>query len=83
MRTTIELPDKLLTRAKSRAAAEGVSLKDFFIDALERKLAPPARKVRRPPPLISTGGKLVPDLTGEQIDEALFGSIGDAISRGR
>jgi hypothetical protein len=82
MRTTIELPDKLLSRAKSRAALEGVSLKELFIEALEQKLSPFPRKVRRPPPLLSTGGRPVPDLTDEQIQEAMFGSI-SSLSRGR
>jgi hypothetical protein len=79
MRTTIELPDKLLARAKSRAALEGISLKDFFIVALEQKLAPPPKKARKPPPLISTGGPPVPDLTREQVDAVLFGFFDDAL----
>lgn len=75
MRTTIELPDELLNTAKSRAALEGISLKEFFIEAIEQKLSPPKQKVRRPPPLISTGGTPVPNLTSEQIDEAMFGPV--------
>jgi predicted DNA binding CopG/RHH family protein len=38
MRTTIELSDELLTKAKSRAAASGISLRTFFTEAVERKL---------------------------------------------
>jgi len=74
MRTTIELPDALLEQARKRAAGEGISLREFFTKAVEEKLTPPARKVRRPPP--SIGSQDAPPLhvlTAEQIDEALFG----------
>ena len=79
MRTTIELPDELLTKAKSRAAASGISLRRFFTEAVERKLeeqkpGPVKKKVRRPPPQL--GNKNSPPigvLTAEQIDEAMFG----------
>jgi hypothetical protein len=78
MRTTIELPDELLRRAKSHAAVKGLSLRDFFIEAVEQKLASPAaKKVRRPPPLIETGGPPIPDLTPEQLEDAFFGPIED------
>ena len=74
MRTTIELPDQLLARAKSRAASAGVSLKQFFVEAIEQKLAPENRKTRRPPPAIgSPKRRRIGLLTPEQIDEAMFG----------
>ena len=74
MRTTIELPDELLTQAKSRAALTGISLKEFFIEAVEEKLAPPRRKVRRAPPVVGYArGPRLGVLTPEQIDEAMFG----------
>ena len=74
MRTTIELPDELLTQAKSRAALAGLSLKQFFIEAIEQRLAPQASKTRRPPPLIgSAAARRIRILTPEQIDEAMFG----------
>ena len=38
MKTTIELPDATLRRAKILAAARGVTLKRFFIEALEEQL---------------------------------------------
>ena len=73
MRTTIELPDELLRRAKSRAAASGISMREFFIDAIERRLAP-AKKIRRAPPAIgSASAPRIRVLTPEQIDEAMFG----------
>jgi hypothetical protein len=39
MKTTIELPDSLFRRAKSRAAANGMTLKQFFAEAIQDKLA--------------------------------------------
>jgi hypothetical protein len=73
MRTTIELPDELLKRAKSRAALDGVSLKEFFMEAVEQKLTPQVKKVRRPPPSIGDpNGPKISDLTPEQIEEAMF-----------
>lgn len=74
MRTTIELPDELLEQAKSRAALGGISLKQFFIQAIEQKLAPDKLKVRRPPPAIgSPHSRRIGVLTPEQLDEAMFG----------
>jgi hypothetical protein len=74
MRTTVELPDDLLVQAKTRAAAAGVSLREFFIDALEQKLAPQSGKVRRPPPEIgSADSPSIGVLTADQVDEAMFG----------
>ena len=74
MRTTVELPDELLTRAKVRASASGVSLKQFFIEAIERSLEPSGRKVRRDPPVIgSRTARSIGVLTAKQIDEAMFG----------
>ena len=74
MRTTVELPDELLGRAKSCAAIAGVSLKLFFIEAVEMRLSGEARKTRREPPSIGTeDGPKIGVLTAEEIDEAMFG----------
>jgi hypothetical protein len=74
MRTTIELPDELLAKAKSRAAIRGVSLKQFFIEAIEQTLVPDKAKVRRRPPAIGNPrSRRIGILTSEQIDEAIFG----------
>ena len=74
MRTTIELPADLLTTAKTRAAAAGISLRTFFVEAVELKLEPEKKKVRRPPPLFgNTNSPKIGVLSAEQIDEALFG----------
>jgi hypothetical protein len=74
MRTTIELPDELLAKAKIGAASRGVSLKQFFIQAIEQTLAPQRAKVRRPPPVIGNPrSRRIGILTPEQIDESMFG----------
>jgi hypothetical protein len=74
MRTTVELPDELLNRAKSHAALSGVSLKEFFIEAIEHRLAPRSQKTRRPPPAIGNPkARRIQVLTPEQIDKTMFG----------
>ena len=39
MKTTVEIPDSLFRRAKSKAAERGQSLKEFMAEALQEKLA--------------------------------------------
>ena len=74
MRTTIELPDELLALAKSTATLNGISLRQFFMEAVQSKLAPVKRKVRKAPPAIGDAHAPRPTaLTREQIDEAMFG----------
>jgi len=74
MRTKVELPDELLTRARKRAAREGLSLNEFFIEAIEQRLAPRKTKVRRPPPTVGRpDGPRIRILGPEQVDEAMFG----------
>jgi hypothetical protein len=38
MRTTIDIPDKLIKQVKMKAIEEGLSLKEFFIKALHKEL---------------------------------------------
>jgi hypothetical protein len=73
MRTTIELPDELLMRAKSTATLNRISLRQFFIEAVQQRLTPEKRKVRRAPPAIGDyGATPMGALTRERIDEAMF-----------
>lgn len=44
MKTTIELPDDILRRAKIAAAERDTSLKDLFTQALERFLTTPSKQ---------------------------------------
>jgi hypothetical protein len=74
MRTTVELPDELLAQAKSNAALNGISLRQFFIEAVRHRLEPKKRKVRKAPPAIGhAGAPRMKPVTREQIDEAMFG----------
>lgn len=45
MKTTIEIPDPLFRKAKSKAAERGQSLKELMTEALQEKLA--AHEARR------------------------------------
>ena len=74
MRTTIELPDELLASAKSTAALNGISLRQFFIEAILTRLSWEKRKVRKSPPAV--GDARAPRMTAvtrAQLDEAMFG----------
>lgn len=50
MRTTIEIPNPLFRRAKSRAAERGQSLKQLVTEALQEKLDSRARSQRTSQP---------------------------------
>ncbi len=39
MKTTIEIPDPLFHRCKSKAAERGQTLKEFVVEALQEKIA--------------------------------------------
>jgi hypothetical protein len=59
MKTTIEIPDPLFRKAKSRAAERGQSLKEFMTEALRSKLALGATDVAgAEPPWMAGFGKL-------------------------
>jgi hypothetical protein len=57
MKTTIEIPDPLFRKAKSRAAERGQTLKEFVTEALQARLsgAPPGG---RDPSWMNGFGKL-------------------------
>ena len=46
MKTTIEIPDPLFRKAKSKAAERSQTLKEFVTEALQEKLAVNMNKVR-------------------------------------
>ena len=60
MKTTIELPDAAFRQAKAFAASRGMTLKQFFTDALEDKLRrcadDAADRVREAPWMAGFGG---------------------------
>jgi hypothetical protein len=62
MRTTVDLPDALLTQARRRAAEEGTTLTALLADGLRLRLArraPPA-SARRPLPVSRNRGGMQP-----------------------
>lgn len=46
MKTTVEIPDPLLRKAKARAAERGQTLKEFMSEALQEKLTTKAANAR-------------------------------------
>lgn len=48
VKTTLEIPEPVIRRAKARAAATGQTLTRLVTDALNEKLAKPAAQARRP-----------------------------------
>jgi hypothetical protein len=59
MKTTIDIPDLLFRRAKSKAAERGQPLKEFVAEALQEKLAAKAGSVGpREPAWMQGFGKL-------------------------
>ena len=48
MKTTLEIPDAVFRRAKSKAAALGVSLRQFVTEAVEEKLKMAASREEKP-----------------------------------
>lgn len=52
MRTTLDLPDDILRRAKTEAVERGATLRQLVIDALQREMASterPRRRLAKPP----------------------------------
>ena len=54
MRTTVDIPDPVYRRLKSRAASEGRSAKELILQGVEQVLREARRKARRKvkPPLV-------------------------------
>jgi len=57
MKTTLDIPDSLLRRAKARAALKGGSMRDFFVLAIEERLAAEQRRIGKPQGWRSVFGK--------------------------
>jgi hypothetical protein len=62
MRTTVDLPDELLRRARLAAAREGTTLTALLADGLQLRLrsTSPATTGARPLPVSKAGGGLHP-----------------------
>jgi hypothetical protein len=48
MKTTLEIPDTIFRRAKSKAAEQGVPLRQFVTEAVEEKLKSAALQQEKP-----------------------------------
>lgn len=48
MKTTLEIPDPIFRRAKSKAAERGISLRQFVTEAVEDKLKTSTSPNRKP-----------------------------------
>jgi predicted transcriptional regulator len=65
MKTTIEISENTFRRAKSLAAAQGISLKQLFTEALEEKLRRQARRANGAHPAWMKGFGALADLEKE------------------
>ena len=75
MKTTVDIPDELFREAKSRAAREGIKLRELVAEALREKLnmpsVQPQRQRRRAKfPLVASKRTDAP-VTVEQVKDAL------------
>ena len=74
MRTTFDLPDNLMKRAKIAAVKRGSTLRDLVAEGLHRVLAEraaPARKRMTEPPVKLTHGKTIPLRSNREIARML------------
>ncbi|MBA2408515.1 MAG: hypothetical protein H0V62_01625 [Gammaproteobacteria bacterium] len=72
MRTTLDLPDDLLKRAKIVAVERGATLREFVANALRRELdEPPSPRRRRliKPPIRLAADSPLRSMSAEQIKE--------------
>jgi hypothetical protein len=71
MRTTLDIPDDLLKRAKIVAVERGATLRELVTDALRRELEgspPPRRRLTKPPIRLAADSPLR-SMSTEQIKE--------------
>jgi len=58
MKTTVEIPDLLFRQAKSAAAQQGISLKDFLTEAVRARLRSASAGSANPKPWMKAFGGL-------------------------
>ena len=72
VRTTVDIPDPTYRKLKSKAAAQGLSVKDLILHGVERELetgSRPAKRIRLPIVRSKRPGTL--QLTNQQIYEII------------
>lgn len=78
MRTTLDLPDDILRRAKTEAVERGSTLRQLVIDALQREMSGterPRKRLARPPVTLAADAplrKLTPDAVKKLDTEAVL-----------
>jgi len=86
MRTTIDLPDAILRRAKAVAAMEGKSLKTFLSEAVEhelqRRVEKEASRKRVSLPLVPSEKPGTLHVSSDHIAEVLDQEDADALAGG-
>ena len=79
MRTTLDLPDPLFRSLKARAAVDGKSLKDLFVEFAQQGLArrePVLQAPRSPfPSLVASGGKPAPSDPSLLTNAGIYGLL--------
>ena len=73
MRTTIDIPDAVYRRLKSKAALEGSTVKSIVLKLVLRELNGPKQAVRTEFPPIRGKESRKLDLTNAEIEEILLG----------
>ncbi|MEO8025785.1 MAG: hypothetical protein ABI823_04905 [Bryobacteraceae bacterium] len=74
MRTTIEIPDDLYRRIKSRASKQGLTLKEAILRSLKAQVTQRSSRKKGPitdPPWVASKEPGILDLTNDQIYEAI------------
>jgi plasmid stability protein len=68
VRTTIDIPDSTYRKLKSKAAADGRSVKEFMLEVVERELQGESQKKRNKLlPIVRSKKPGILDLTNEEI----------------
>ncbi len=65
MKTTLDIPELLLRQVKARAAMKGVSMRDFFVSAIEDRLDADRKRPRKPQGWRTVFGKAPPGASAE------------------
>lgn len=74
MRTTLDLPDPVFRDLKTKAAREGVTMKELLTGFVEKGLYGVTQAEKKPvrsplPPPRESSGVVIPSLTNAEIDE--------------
>jgi hypothetical protein len=74
VKTTLDIPESLLRRVKTRAAISGTTMTEFFVEAAEEKLSSEASQREKTPGWRAAFGRL-PRGSTAAVDQALAGEF--------